>query len=209
MLADAYAAADCVVFPSRYEGCSLVVLEALACGRPLLTTRVGWMGTLLRAVPAYDALCIEPTVEAIALRLRQLENFQSAELCAAARAFVLANNGLARWATHWGELIDHARCAQAERGFCRWRASIALLPRHARSGVPHGGLGASAAKGTTRNDQGGASDDKATLVTGGSGYIGALLVRELQSAGREVRVLDSLLHGQEEIAAEQEGAASR
>jgi nucleoside-diphosphate-sugar epimerase len=45
-----------------------------------------------------------------------------------------------------------------------------------------------------------------TLVTGGSGYIGALLVRELQEAGREVRVLDSLLHGQEEIAAEQERA---
>jgi nucleoside-diphosphate-sugar epimerase len=47
---------------------------------------------------------------------------------------------------------------------------------------------------------------EATLVTGGSGYIGALLVRELQSAGREVRVLDSLLHGQEAIAAEQERA---
>lgn len=45
---------------------------------------------------------------------------------------------------------------------------------------------------------------KPTLVTGGSGYIGALLVDELQQAGREVRVLDSLLHGQEDIAAEQE-----
>jgi nucleoside-diphosphate-sugar epimerase len=44
------------------------------------------------------------------------------------------------------------------------------------------------------------------LVTGGSGYIGALLVDELSKAGRAVRVLDSLLHGQEEIAAEQEGA---
>jgi len=42
------------------------------------------------------------------------------------------------------------------------------------------------------------------LVTGGSGYIGALLVKELQEAGREVRVLDSLLHGQEDIAVEQE-----
>jgi nucleoside-diphosphate-sugar epimerase len=45
-----------------------------------------------------------------------------------------------------------------------------------------------------------------TLVTGGSGYIGALLVKELQKAGHEVRVLDSLLHGQEDIATEQEQA---
>ena len=45
-----------------------------------------------------------------------------------------------------------------------------------------------------------------TLVTGGSGYIGALLVRELRDAGRDVRVLDSLLHGQQDIAEEQERA---
>lgn len=48
--------------------------------------------------------------------------------------------------------------------------------------------------------------NKATLITGGSGYIGALLAQELRTAGREVRVLDSLLHGQEDIAAEQERA---
>jgi nucleoside-diphosphate-sugar epimerase len=47
------------------------------------------------------------------------------------------------------------------------------------------------------------------LVTGGSGYIGALLVRELLEAGHGVRVLDSLLHGQEDIAAEQEQAGVR
>jgi len=47
---------------------------------------------------------------------------------------------------------------------------------------------------------------KTTLITGGSGYIGALLAQELLDAGREVRVLDSLLHGQEDIALEQEQA---
>jgi nucleoside-diphosphate-sugar epimerase len=47
---------------------------------------------------------------------------------------------------------------------------------------------------------------RTTLITGGSGYIGSLLARELLEAGRDVRVLDSLLHGQEDIAAEQERA---
>ena len=42
-----------------------------------------------------------------------------------------------------------------------------------------------------------------TLVTGGTGYVGMKVVEELQGAGREVRVLDSILHGQEDLAAEQ------
>ncbi|HXN38823.1 MAG TPA: NAD(P)-dependent oxidoreductase [Solirubrobacteraceae bacterium] len=45
-----------------------------------------------------------------------------------------------------------------------------------------------------------------TLVTGGSGYVGAPLVDELLASGRKVRVLDRLLHGQEEVAGGQEGA---
>jgi nucleoside-diphosphate-sugar epimerase len=45
-----------------------------------------------------------------------------------------------------------------------------------------------------------------TLVTGGSGYIGAPLVQELLAGGRHVRVLDLLVHGQQDIAAEQERA---
>ena len=47
------------------------------------------------------------------------------------------------------------------------------------------------------------------LVTGGAGYIGALAVEALLARGREVRVLDSLLHGQEDIASglEEQGAA--
>jgi nucleoside-diphosphate-sugar epimerase len=39
-----------------------------------------------------------------------------------------------------------------------------------------------------------------TLVTGGAGYVGGALVGELVQSGRRVRVLDSLLHGQREVA---------
>jgi glycosyltransferase involved in cell wall biosynthesis len=105
-LADAYAAADCVVFPSLYEGCSLVVLEALACGRPLITTRVGWMSTLLRAVPEYERLCVQPTVDDICTRLRELSDVDTTPLISAARAFVLEHNSLDAFGRHWQALLQ-------------------------------------------------------------------------------------------------------
>jgi nucleoside-diphosphate-sugar epimerase len=43
------------------------------------------------------------------------------------------------------------------------------------------------------------------VVTGGAGYVGTPLCEALLESGREVRVLDSLLHGQEAIAAHLEG----
>jgi nucleoside-diphosphate-sugar epimerase len=52
------------------------------------------------------------------------------------------------------------------------------------------------------------SQQDQTLVTGGAGYVGSATVRELLRSGHRVRVLDSLLHGQRDVADElaQEGA---
>jgi glycosyltransferase involved in cell wall biosynthesis len=105
-LAVAYAAADCVLFPSSYEACSYVVLEALACGVPLITTRVGWMPTLLEAVPEYDALCVEPVLEQLVARLRSLDQIDTERLSAAALVFVLEHNSLDAYAASWRELLD-------------------------------------------------------------------------------------------------------
>jgi glycosyltransferase involved in cell wall biosynthesis len=104
-LAVAYTAADAVLFPSRYEACSYVVLETLASGVPLLATRVGWMPTLLRAVPEYDALCIEPELEDIVDHLKALEQMPLEAPVRAAREWVLANNSLESYASAWKALL--------------------------------------------------------------------------------------------------------
>jgi glycosyltransferase involved in cell wall biosynthesis len=105
-LADAYAAADCLLFPTRYEACSYVLLEALACGTPAVTTRIGWTCTLLSELPRYEALCVRPAVADIAARLRWLEGADTRTLMEDVRTLVSTANNLERFRSDWLALID-------------------------------------------------------------------------------------------------------
>jgi glycosyltransferase involved in cell wall biosynthesis len=102
----AYAAADCVLFPTRYEGCSFVVLEALACERPLVSTRTGWAPTLTKEIPGYAPYILEPEVEPLAHALRHVLEHPDEVPVAQAADYVRSNLSLERFRERWSRLID-------------------------------------------------------------------------------------------------------
>jgi glycosyltransferase involved in cell wall biosynthesis len=110
-LATAYAAADCVMLPSLYEACSYVVLEALACERPLLSTPVGSVPSLLQAVPEYRALCIRPDESDLVAKLIYLRDTDTSALTEAGRAWVTEHGRLDRFAERWMALVDRVELA--------------------------------------------------------------------------------------------------
>ena len=62
---DAYFASDFLVHPTFYDPCSLVALEALACGLPVVTTRYNGAAELLS--PPADGLVVEDPHDASGL----------------------------------------------------------------------------------------------------------------------------------------------
>ena len=62
---DAYFASDFLVHPTFYDPCSLVALEALACGLPVITTRYNGASELLS--PPTDGVVIDDPHNAMSL----------------------------------------------------------------------------------------------------------------------------------------------
>jgi glycosyltransferase involved in cell wall biosynthesis len=54
---------DCLILPSKGEGCSNVTMEALACGVPVIITKVGYHGEMLE--PGVNCLFIDRSVDSI------------------------------------------------------------------------------------------------------------------------------------------------
>ncbi len=70
-----YRAADALVLPSLREGWPNVVLEALACGTPVLATAIWGTPEILRGCRA--GLLVEPTVDGLADGLRRLSELHA------------------------------------------------------------------------------------------------------------------------------------
>jgi glycosyltransferase involved in cell wall biosynthesis len=65
-----YEWADIVVVPSRYEAFGLVILEAMAAGRPIVATAVGGIPEVVS--PGRNAILVAPDADSIAEGIRQL-----------------------------------------------------------------------------------------------------------------------------------------
>jgi UDP-glucose:(heptosyl)LPS alpha-1,3-glucosyltransferase len=107
---DAYFGADFLVHPTFYDPCSLVVLEALACGLPAVTTRHNGASELL--TPPTDGLVVDDPHDADALAAAMTWFLEPARRSAAA---VAARQTAARWTfdDHYRELLAH--CADVAR----------------------------------------------------------------------------------------------
>lgn len=77
-------ASDVFVFPSAYESYGLVVLEALACGVPVVATAVGCVPDVV--VPGRNGAIVEPDPESVAEGIRSVLVGDTAAQAAAARA---------------------------------------------------------------------------------------------------------------------------
>ena len=88
-----YAAADCYVHPTYYDPCSLVVLEAAACGLPLITSRYNGASEMFR--DGEDVLLVDDPADdaamAGAMRIL-LDDATRRRLGAAARATILQHS---------------------------------------------------------------------------------------------------------------------
>ncbi|MFO0805420.1 MAG: glycosyltransferase family 4 protein [Gemmataceae bacterium] len=100
---DAYFAADFLVHPTFYDPCSLVALESLACGLPVITTKFNGASELL--TPPMDGLVIDDPHDAPALAAAMTRMTDRSYRTAASSAARATGN---RWTfeKHYQALLD-------------------------------------------------------------------------------------------------------
>ncbi len=124
-LRDLYAAADALVFPSRGEGFGLPLAEAMALGKPVITTAYGGQSDFCEAATSwlcdysfafaethfdvFDSVWVEPDVASLARIMRDVhaaKPSERAERAATGQARILANYT-------WDRVAERTRTAIA------------------------------------------------------------------------------------------------
>jgi UDP-glucose:(heptosyl)LPS alpha-1,3-glucosyltransferase len=105
-------ASDALVLPSAYEANALVVLEAFACGVPVISTRVGAAPDLI--VDGENGYLIDRSARALGSRLRVLSTLPPGGLGPAARA-TAEGYSWTRIAARYLELARRLRESSSER----------------------------------------------------------------------------------------------
>lgn len=119
-IAEAYRAADIVVYPSRAETSPLAIIEAFATGRPVVATRVGGVGELVEdgrnglLVEKGDAAAFAAAIRRL-LDDRDLLHAMGAEALADARARHDLDRVVDEWLALYRELVTSGRESEHPR----------------------------------------------------------------------------------------------
>ncbi len=97
---------DCLILPSINEGCSNVIGEALACGVPVLCTKVGYHGE--RLTDGENVIFIERDAEDISDKIMMLKGSLGLRyrLSVNGRKFVEENQAIEKIASQYDQVIE-------------------------------------------------------------------------------------------------------
>jgi len=115
MMQDFYYQIDCIVHPTLGEGCSNTLMEACACGVPIITTReAGYHGEMME--DNLNVLFCERTVDSIKSKLSLLKNnpIIRKRLSVEARIFAESHHNIITIAKQYEEIFQlcHANISQ-------------------------------------------------------------------------------------------------
>jgi glycosyltransferase involved in cell wall biosynthesis len=110
-----YEAASVFAHPTRYEGSSLVTLEAMAHGKPVIATRAG--GLPDKVFPGVNGWLVEPgDVGALAAAIAEAVTSDLARLGAASRTIVERDFVWSRLVDRHIELYEELVASTSQRG---------------------------------------------------------------------------------------------
>jgi UDP-glucose:(heptosyl)LPS alpha-1,3-glucosyltransferase len=133
-----YAAADLYVHPTFYDACSLVALEAAACGLPVITSRYNGAAEVFGGSPGVRVIADPAHTEELAAAMRPLlDPAVRREMAAAARQTMLTHsleNNVDRILDVYQEVIERRRLSPPQ-GYGVWTARV---PAAAEESAPAG-----------------------------------------------------------------------